>query len=84
MRHVTATEARQNWFALLDEAANGEIIAIRRNGRKLVLRLEDAGTAAPDYESLIDFPDADDADTWGWDWKGPGEVRPVTRRRAGP
>jgi len=40
MKHVTASEARKNWFKLLDEASNGESIAINRNGKSLVLRLE--------------------------------------------
>jgi len=40
MKHVTASEARKNWFKLLDEASTGETIAINRNGKHLVLRLQ--------------------------------------------
>jgi prevent-host-death family protein len=40
MKHVTASEARKNWFKLLDEASNGESIAINRNGKNPVLRLQ--------------------------------------------
>jgi hypothetical protein len=74
MKHVTASEARKNWFALLDEALNGEVIAIERRERKLILRLHAKKMAVPDYAGLIDFPDGDDAHTWGWDWKGSGKL----------
>jgi hypothetical protein len=80
MKHVTASEARRNWFALLDEAAKGEVIAIQRNDKKLVLKLQTKKSAAPSYKGLIDFPDADIADTWGWEWKGPGKLVPKRRR----
>ena len=81
MKQVTATEARKNWFTLLDEAAKGEVIAIRRNDKKLILKLEKTKRATPDYTRSIDFPDADEADTWGWEWKGPGKLVPTKRRR---
>jgi hypothetical protein len=85
MKYVTASEARKNWFALLDEALKGEVIAIERKERRLILKLHEKKAAIPDYSGLIDFPDADDADRWGWEWKGPGKlVRkklvPKTRR----
>jgi hypothetical protein len=38
MKKVTASEARRQWFRLLDEAAQGEVIVVQRNGRRLVLR----------------------------------------------
>jgi hypothetical protein len=76
MKYVTASEARRNWFRLLDEAVKGEVIAIQREGRKLILRLEKQKQAIPSYKGLIDFKDADDAHTWGWEWKGPGRLVP--------
>ena len=76
------TEARKNWFTLLDEAAKGEVIAIQRNDKKLILRLEKSKKAIPDYKKSINCPDADDADLWGWEWKGPGKLVPVIRRRS--
>jgi antitoxin (DNA-binding transcriptional repressor) of toxin-antitoxin stability system len=81
MRYVTASEARKNWFQLLDQAANGEVIAIERDGKKLVLKLERAKRRTPSYKGLIDFKDADDADTWGWEWKGPGRLVPKKTRK---
>jgi antitoxin (DNA-binding transcriptional repressor) of toxin-antitoxin stability system len=82
MKYVTASEARKNWFQLLDEAAKGEVIAIQREGKKLILRLEATKAApVPSYKEVIDFKDADEADTWGWDWKGPGRLVPKTSRK---
>ena len=74
MKHVTATEARKNWFALLDEALSGEVIAIQRDNKKLILKLQSTKRATKSYNELIDFPDADEADTWSWEWKGPGKL----------
>jgi hypothetical protein len=73
MKHVTASEARKNWFKLLDEAANGEVISIERNDKKLILKAQKRRTKVPSYKGLIGGK-VDDADTWGWDWKGPGKL----------
>ena len=62
MKYVTASDARKNWFQLLDEAANGEVIAIHRDGKKLILKLNNTIAAIPDYKDIIDFPDAENAD----------------------
>jgi hypothetical protein len=83
MKQVTATEARKNWFALLDEAARGEVIAIRRNDKKLILKLEKSKRVTPDYTKSIDFPDADEAATWGWEWKRPGKLALAKPRSSG-
>ena len=80
MKHVTASEARKNWFALLDEAVKGEVIAIQRNDKKLILKLQKKKAAVPNYKGVIDFPDADDANTWSWEWNGQGKLAPKTRR----
>jgi antitoxin (DNA-binding transcriptional repressor) of toxin-antitoxin stability system len=81
MKKVTASEARRNWFRLLDEAAQGEIIVLQRNGRRLVLRREEsdeAGRASsrPAYRRLLRVPHADQADRWSWQWKGPERLVP--------
>jgi hypothetical protein len=78
MKRVTASEARKNWFRLLDEVANGEVLVVERKGRKLVLRRQDSavekiGHDLPDYRKLLRVPDADSADRWSWKWKGPGK-----------
>lgn len=72
MKNVTASEARKNWFQLLDEVAAGAVVQIERNGRRLVLRCEPFETvldAIPSYDGI--FSDADRterADRWGWSW----------------
>jgi antitoxin (DNA-binding transcriptional repressor) of toxin-antitoxin stability system len=76
MKRVTATEARKNWFRLLDEVVDGEVVLIEREGARLVLKLVDQGEAAeriPDYQGLIRVKDVDEADQWGWEWDGSTE-----------
>jgi|SRR5687767_705375 len=80
MKSVTESEARKNWFGLLDEVLKGEVIAIERKGRRLILKLHEKKAVIPDYSGLIDFPDADDSDMWGWEWKGPGKLRYLPSR----
>lgn len=77
MKCVTASEARKNWFKLLDEAANGEVIAIQRNDKKLILKAQKGRPRIPSYKGLIGGK-VDDADTWGWEWKGSGKLVPKT------
>jgi antitoxin (DNA-binding transcriptional repressor) of toxin-antitoxin stability system len=38
VKRVTAHEARENWFQLLDEAAEGEVVVIDRDGTALTLQ----------------------------------------------
>ena len=71
MKRVTASEARKNWFRILDEVAQGAVVCIERSGRRIVLRREpEAKEAAslPDYSTLIQAPKLEEADTWGWFW----------------
>jgi hypothetical protein len=82
MKRVTASEARRNWFSLLDEVAAGGAVVIMRHGQRIVLRRETAGGPAgerlPDYSGVIEVPDVGEADRWGWEWTGPeGELRPT-------
>ena len=85
MKSLSATEARKDWFRLLDEVAAGEVVVIDRGGRLLELRRrETAGEVQEpaDYSDVLRVPNADDADTWGWEWAGPGRpLRPVVRKR---
>ena len=79
MKRVTASDARSDFFRLLDEVAAGEVVIIERNGRRVVLRREagrakDGAEDIPDYSRLLQAPKADGADRWTWEWKGPGEV----------
>lgn len=80
MKRVTASEARRNWFRILDEVAAGATVVIERHGRRIVLRREDAeaGVARdqPDYRPLLSVPDAERADSWGWEWSSEGELEP--------
>lgn len=86
MKRITASQARRNWFRLLDEVAAGEVVVIERKGRRIVLRREEerkTGQAVPlpDYSSLLDAADGDRADRWGWRWEsGSGEVSPAEPR----
>ena len=71
MKRVTASEARRNWFRLLDEVAQGAVVCIERGGRRIVLRREDEeaeGSSVPDFSDLLRVPRLEDADRWGWAW----------------
>ena len=77
MKRVTASDARKNWFRLLDEAAAGEKIVIERRGRRIVLSREELEEKEermeiPDYRVLIHVPNAEEADCWSWDWSEDG------------
>ena len=86
MKQVTASEARKNWFRLLDEALDGEVIAVQRKGHRLVLRREDKAKSrhtkvARQYKRLLQVPGAEKADEWSWNWRG-FERGLVLRRRS--
>lgn len=76
MKRVTATDARKNWFRLLDEVVEGEVVLIEREGARLVLKLAEQGdplAKIPDYRELIHGPELEKADQWGWEWDGLSE-----------
>jgi antitoxin (DNA-binding transcriptional repressor) of toxin-antitoxin stability system len=76
MKRVTASEARKNWFRILDEVASGEVVVIHRHGKRLILQSEKEDrrkAAIPDYTGLLHVPEAEAADQWRWEWPGPGE-----------
>lgn len=87
MKRVTASEARRNWFRILDEVAAGATVVIERAGRRILLKREDPSEAreqTPDYGSLIRASSVEEADRWGWSWEGDsdddrdsGELTPV-------
>jgi antitoxin (DNA-binding transcriptional repressor) of toxin-antitoxin stability system len=87
MKKISASEAQKHLFRILDDAAQGEVIVLERKGRRLVLHREELdkpGTAVKeaDYRRLLRAPDADKADQWSWEWRGPrGRLIP---RRATP
>lgn len=73
MKSVTASEARKNWFRILDEVVAGETIAVNRKGRRVLITLEDPaampeGGGIPDYSDVMAVSEVDRADEWGWDW----------------
>lgn len=80
MKRITASEARRNWFQLLDRAAAGEVVLIERNGRRIVLRREEEGersAAVPDYRTLIrPVGDVEGADRWSWAWDSSAGLHP--------
>ena len=74
MKRVTASEARRNWFRLLDEVAAGEIVYVERGGRRILIQRDSAAPPdadIPDYGRVLRVPDAGEADRWGWTWQGP-------------
>ena len=82
---MTATDARRNWFRLLDEVAAGEEVMVERGGRRIIIRRESEGgrpDAVPDYSGILWAPDAAEADAWGWEWDGPEEELRPTRDRS--
>jgi len=84
MKAITATEARKNWFRLLDDTVGGETFVIERRGRRILVQLESAAgevaESAPDYRRSFRAPGADDADAWTWDWSGSLEPRDRSAR----
>jgi hypothetical protein len=87
MKSVNASEARKNWFRLLDDALRGEVIVVHRKGRRLVLRREELNEKSAvaenrEYKKLLRVPKADEADRWSWEWKGPARGLVARRRRA--
>ena len=81
MKRVTASDARKNWFRILDEVAAGEVVVIDRGGRRILITRETSAVheqAAPSYGDLIRGPHADRADRWGWSWEeSDGEIKPL-------
>lgn len=70
MKSLTPTQARKNWFRLLDEVADGEVVEIRRGEKRIILRCErsESPSEVPDYSDLIQGDGIDQADQWGWSW----------------
>lgn len=80
MKRVTASEARRDWFRLLDEVVAGEQVIVERKGCRILLRRESGDEVGkePDYSDIFDVRDPEAADTWGWDWDDAG-LRPAKR-----
>jgi hypothetical protein len=76
MKRVTPSEARRNWFRLLDEVAGGEVVVVERKGQRLVLRRERSGETPlqPDYSKLIKAKGIDHAERWTWEWSTRGRL----------
>jgi len=55
MKHVSASEARKNWFTLLDEVVNGEVVAIQRNDKRVILKLQKKSPTTPTYKGFDRF-----------------------------
>jgi hypothetical protein len=77
MKSLSATEARRQWFRLLDEIVAGEVVVIERGESLVELRRRDLRRApeiAPDYSDVVRVPDLDEADRWHWEWQAPGQA----------
>ena len=85
MKRITASEARKQWFRLLDEVVAGEVVVLERKGRRVVLRRDEAKgrlreQPEVDYRTLLRVPEADRADQWTWEWHG-GETDVTPAKR---
>lgn len=79
MKRVTASDARKDWFRLLDEVAAGAVVTIERGGTTILLQRAPqpkGREALPDYAGLISAPKVEDADRWGWEWGPEGDLEP--------
>lgn len=81
MKRITASEARRNWFRLLDEVVAGETVVIERRGVRVVLQRYAEPDRAPDYRGLLVGVGLDQADRWTWEWAADGQLTAVSRRR---
>lgn len=81
MKRVTASDARKNWFRILDEVASGEVVVVERAGRRILIQREGPAKGdevTTDYADLIHAPAVDEADQWGWNWdESSGGLGPV-------
>ncbi|OGP08468.1 MAG: hypothetical protein A2048_09135 [Deltaproteobacteria bacterium GWA2_45_12] len=70
MKRFSATEARVNFFKILDLSVQGETVIIERNGIPihLVPHPKKKRAKKTDYSSLI-HSKVDDAETWSWEWE---------------
>lgn len=81
MKSVTASEARKNWFKLLDEVAKGEVVAIQRNDKRIILAAErTSGKRERTYKGLIRGRDLENADKWSWTWDPQKGLRAAVRK----
>lgn len=84
MHRMKPSEMRRRWFSVLDRVAAGEVVAVERHGRLVVLRREerdDSAARVPDYRRILRVPKSDQADRWHWEWPGPkGTLRIRTRK----
>ncbi len=86
VKSMTATHARRNFFAVLDEVASGGEVVIESKGRRIVLRREEATRTRrqkiPDYSKVIGkAEDIEDADLWTWRLDKSGQLVSVKRKR---
>lgn len=83
VKRVTASDARRNWFRILDEVAGGEVVVVERHGTRILLQRQPgraSASKAPDYSDVLRVRDAASADKWTWTWSAAKGVRPAKRR----
>jgi antitoxin (DNA-binding transcriptional repressor) of toxin-antitoxin stability system len=82
MKGFTVAEARARFGDLLDEAEQGNAVAIERHGVRFILRAEPAAPAR-EASALFEWLDpAVEAGQWSWDMTPGGVKFKGTRRRA--
>ncbi len=83
MKHYSATEARKNFFSLLDDALDGNKVYIEREGQVLELTPKKKKVKKLSYKKFfLSSPTVDDADTWGWGWTPDKGLTPITLKHA--
>lgn len=86
VKHITASEARKNWFRILDEVVAGETVVLERHGHRVLIQRAPSRVSEPpppNYAAHLKVVDrAEHADEWSWDWSpARGALRPATRRK---
>lgn len=69
MKSYTSTEARRQFFKILDRALSGEPVYVERNGIpiRLVPERKRPRPVRVNYKDSI-HSNLDNADQWSWDW----------------
>lgn len=81
MRRVTASDARKNWFRILDDVAAGDVVVVERGDRRILIQREETTVTdepVPDYTGLLSAPESGRAERWGWEWsQSGGDLQPI-------
>jgi len=74
MVHLTASEARRQFFRLLDAAQRGERVEFERDGVRFRLTRVDTHAGAPPPARIVGADPAVLSGEWTWDFSDSGEL----------